>query len=167
MCCVSLKIKCFLVPTIKLCQHPEILRCCLHLMTDRPHHWTFFQRLWMSHLLTFFTSSARWSGSDFIIWSNSANWTEVRGTWSGLCSWQRVSGKRPSCFLQPEKHHPMLTKHQKDDVYKAQASESHFSPSETWCVKTFRFDTINGKIVNNIKAVSWLCKKQLPYSKAI
>ena len=49
-------------------------RSCLRLMTDRAHHWTFFQRLWMSHLFTFFTSSARWSGSDFMIWSNSANW---------------------------------------------------------------------------------------------
>ena len=43
-------------------------------MTDRPHHCTFLQRLQISHWLTFLTSSARWSGSDFMIWSNSANW---------------------------------------------------------------------------------------------
>lgn len=143
-----------ILPTIKPCQHPEVLRCCLHLMTDRAHHWTFFQRLWMSHLLTFFTSSARWSGSDFIIWSNSANWTEVRGTWSELCSCT-VSAKWPSCSAQPEKH-------LKDDVYKV--PERQLSPSETW---TFGFDTINGKVVNKVNAVSWLCKKQLPYSKVI
>ena len=34
-------------------------RRVLRLMTDSAHHWTFFHRLWMSHLLTFFTSSAR------------------------------------------------------------------------------------------------------------
>ncbi|TNN56850.1 hypothetical protein EYF80_032946 [Liparis tanakae] len=33
-------------------------------MTDSEHHWTFFQRLWRSHVLTFFTSSARCSGSE-------------------------------------------------------------------------------------------------------
>lgn len=43
-------------------------------MTESAHHWTFFQRLQMSHLFTRLTSSARWSGSDFMIWSNSANW---------------------------------------------------------------------------------------------
>lgn len=45
-----------------------------HLITDRPHHWIFFQRLHTSHLLTRWTSSAKCSGSDLMIWSNSANW---------------------------------------------------------------------------------------------
>lgn len=48
------------------------------LMTDRLHHWTFFQRLHSNHVLTFFSSAARCSGSDFMIWSNSANWRESR-----------------------------------------------------------------------------------------
>lgn len=47
-------------------------------MTDRQHHWIFFQQLHISHLLTFCSSSARWSGSDFMIWSNSANWRTDR-----------------------------------------------------------------------------------------
>lgn len=49
----------------------------LHLMTERQHHWTFFQQLHNNHLLTFFSSSARCSGSDFMIWSNSANWKHI------------------------------------------------------------------------------------------
>lgn len=51
----------------------ELIALHLRLMTDRLHHWTFFQRLHNNQVLTFFSSSARWSGSDFMIWSNSAN----------------------------------------------------------------------------------------------
>lgn len=51
-----------------------VMKVDVRLITDSVHHWTFFQRLHTSHLLTRFTSSARWSGSDFMIWSNSANW---------------------------------------------------------------------------------------------
>lgn len=52
----------------------------LRLMTDRLHHCTFFQRLHTNQVLTFFSSSARWSGSDFMIWSNSANCGRRHGT---------------------------------------------------------------------------------------
>lgn len=42
-------------------------------MTESMHHCTFFQREQMSHFLTFWIRMARFSGSDFMIWSNSAN----------------------------------------------------------------------------------------------
>jgi len=45
----------------------------LDLITDRPHHWTLRHRMPISHLWTFFINSAKCSGSDFNIWSNSAN----------------------------------------------------------------------------------------------
>ncbi len=59
-------------------QFTEVMKGDVHLITDSEHHWTFFQRLHTSHLLTCFTSSARCSGSDFMIWSNSANWGKHR-----------------------------------------------------------------------------------------
>lgn len=55
-------------------QFVGVMKGDVHLITDSVHHWTFFQRLHTNHLLTRFTSSARCSGSDFMIWSNSANW---------------------------------------------------------------------------------------------
>jgi len=42
-------------------------------MTDKAHHWAFFQRECSSHFFTFLINCARFSGSDFMIWSNSAN----------------------------------------------------------------------------------------------
>lgn len=47
--------------------------CNLHLMTERVHHWAFFHLEQISHFFTFLISSARFSGSDFITVSNSAN----------------------------------------------------------------------------------------------
>ena len=42
-------------------------------MTDQAHHWTFFHREQINHFITFLIRRAKFSGSDFIIWSNSAN----------------------------------------------------------------------------------------------
>lgn len=70
-------------------------------MTDRLHHWTFFQRLHTNHVLTFFSSSARCSGSDFMIWSNSANWykhTSIKSTVTKL-SWLKAKAAFSGCFV--------------------------------------------------------------------
>lgn len=59
--------------TSKIAIFPYTRLTVLHLMTDSAPHCAFFQREHSSHRFTFFTSIARFSGSLFMIWSNSAN----------------------------------------------------------------------------------------------
>ena len=49
-------------------------------MTDQAPYWAFFSLDLMSQTLTFWTSLARFSGSDLIIWSNSANFPALKNT---------------------------------------------------------------------------------------
>ena len=51
----------------------NVLSWYLHLMTDRAPHCAFLHRALISHFFTFLMSKAKFSGSDFMIWSNSAN----------------------------------------------------------------------------------------------
>jgi len=66
--------------SFKLCTRTGTTAVDLHLMTDRPHHWTLRHRIPINHFWTFLTSCARCSGSDFRIWSNSANLPGLKKT---------------------------------------------------------------------------------------
>lgn len=52
----------------------------LRLITDRAHHWAFFQRDWSNHRCTLATKAFKFSGSLLIIWSNSANFPGRKNT---------------------------------------------------------------------------------------